>query len=106
MAKPAIIRPMKLTEKQKKHLRREAHARKPIMAVGDHGLSKAFLEELDTTLEHHELLKIRVRAGDRDERDETIARIVEQTRAVLVSRVGNVAAIYRRRRKNPAIALP
>ncbi len=97
---------MKLTERQKKHLRREAHALKPVLSVGDKGVTDAFLHELESTLEHHELIKIKVRVGDRTVRDQTIADITERARAILVSRVGNIAALYRQRRKNPRIILP
>ena len=97
---------MKLTEKQKKHLRREAHSLKPILQLGDKGVTDSFLQELDGALEHHELLKLKVRAGDRDVRDEIIAEIAAKTRCVLVSRVGNIAALYRPRRKDPKIVLP
>jgi RNA-binding protein len=97
---------MKLTERQKKFLRREAHGLKPIMSAGDKGITDALLKELDGTLEHHELIKIKVRAGDRDSRDETIKQLLEASRAILVSRVGNIAALYRARSKDPKIVLP
>ncbi len=97
---------MKLSERQKKHLRRAAHALKPLLSTGDKGISDAFLQELDSTLEHHELLKIKVRAGDRLQRDQAIDELIGKMRATLVSRVGNIATLYRPRRKNPRIVLP
>ena len=50
---------MALTQAQKRHLRKLAHALKPVIIVGNAGLSEALLQELDTTLEHHELIKAR-----------------------------------------------
>jgi len=97
---------MKLTERQKKFLRREAHALKPIMTIGDKGLTPAFVEELDARLKHHELLKIRVRAGDRDARDALIEEMLNNTQAVLIGRVGNVATLYKANMKNPRLQLP
>jgi len=97
---------MKLTERQMKHLRREAHALKPLLNLGDKGVTDSFLQELNSTLEHHELIKIKVRAGDRESRDKVVTELVAQTHAILVNRVGNVATLYRPRRKNPGIALP
>ncbi len=97
---------MKLTERQKKHLRREAHAMKPLLSLGDKGITDSFLQELDSTLEHHELIKIKVRAGDRETRDQVINDLAEKMRAVLINRVGNIATLYRQRRKNPGIVLP
>jgi RNA-binding protein len=97
---------MKLTERQKKFLRREAHALKPIISVGDKGITDALVQELNATLEHHELIKIKVRAGDRDGRDEAIQQLVTASQAILVSRVGNIAALYRARKEDPRIVLP
>lgn len=97
---------MKLTERQKKHLRREAHALKPLLSLGDKGITAAFLAELDSTLEHHELLKVKIRSGDRNLRDQIIADLLDKTGATLVSRIGNIATFYRPRSKNPRISLP
>lgn len=97
---------MNLTERQKKFLRRTAHSLKPVLSSGDKGITSAFVQELDTTLEHHELLKVRIRAGDRDSRDTVIDEITSRLGATLVSRVGNIATLYRPRRKNPLLVLP
>jgi RNA-binding protein len=97
---------MQLTERQKKFLRREAHNLKPVVTVGDKGMTDALVKELDGALEHHELIKIKVRVGDRDARDEMIGELAKKSRAVLVSRVGNIAALYRQNRKKPKLQLP
>lgn len=97
---------MQLTELQKKFLRREAHSLKPVIAVGDKGITEALLAEVKGAIDHHELIKIRIRAGDREQRDSAIQTIIAASDASLVSRVGNVAAIYRPRKKKPRIVLP
>ena len=97
---------MKLTERQMKHLRREAHNLKPIVTVGDKGLTDAILTELRGALDHHELVKIRVRVGDRAARDEIISSLVGSSGSALISRVGNIAALYRPRKEKPRIVLP
>ncbi len=86
---------MNLTEQQKKFLRGRGHQLKPLIMVGDAGLSEPLLAEFESTLDHHELLKVRVRVGDRDARDEIIAKLCETGRADLVQRIGNVALLYR-----------
>ena len=86
---------MELSEHQKKHLRGLGHQLKPLIMVGDAGLSDSLLAEYDATLDHHELIKVRVRVGDRDARDEIIAKLCETGRAELVQRIGNVALLYR-----------
>ncbi|MEE4186584.1 MAG: ribosome assembly RNA-binding protein YhbY [Gammaproteobacteria bacterium] len=97
---------MKLTERQRKFLRTRAHALKPVIALGDKGVTRSFVDELNATLEHHELIKLKVRAGDRAARDAAIERLCADARAVLISRVGNVATLYRPRRTKPGIVLP
>jgi RNA-binding protein len=74
--------------------------------MGDKGITPTFIRELDTTLEHHELIKVRVRTGDRETRDASITSITEATGAIIVTRVGNIATLYRPRKKKPGIVLP
>ena len=97
---------MQLTERQKKFLRRHAHSLKPVVSAGDKGISPAVLAEIESALEHHELIKVSVRMGDRDARDKAIDDLINSTGAILVSRVGNIAALYRPRKKKPGIILP
>ncbi len=86
---------MKLSNEQKKHLRGLGHALKPVIIVADAGLSESVLAEYRATLEHHELIKVRVRVGQRSERDAIIERLCSSAGATLVQRTGNVALLYR-----------
>ena len=84
-----------LSEKQKKHLRGLAHALKPVSRLGSAGITEPFLTELETTLAHHELIKLKATAANRTERDAAIDSIVVRTGAQLIARIGNVAVLYR-----------
>ena len=95
-----------LTEKQKKHLRGLAHAREPVVLIGQGGLSPAITGELETALGAHELVKVRARVGDRDQRDSIFAELAQQTRSALIQRIGNVAVFYRPSKDKPRIILP
>ena len=97
---------MELTEKQKKHLRGLAHDLKPIIHVGAGGISTGLAAELNQTLDHHELVKVKVRVGDRDARHAAINEMIEKSHASLVACIGNTAILYRRRENNPGIELP
>ena len=97
---------MKLTESQKKFLRGLGHQLKPVIMIGDAGLSEAVRSEFGSTIDHHELIKVRVRAGDRQLRDEIISDLCSSTDSALVTRIGNVALIYRRNEEKPKIPLP
>jgi len=97
---------MTLKESQKKFLRGLGHKLKPTLIVADAGLSESVLREFDATLSHHELIKVRVRAGDRQERDAVISDLCQKGAAYLVTRIGNVALIYRKNADKPKIPLP
>ena len=97
---------MNLSESQKKFLRGLGHQLKPVIMIGDAGLSDSLLKEFCSTIEHHELIKIRVRAGDREMRDSIISDLCKKGSAELVARIGNVALVFRRNKEKPQIPLP
>jgi len=96
---PYILSFMKPSKSQCKYLRSKGHDLKPIILVGGSGLTTNVFRELDGALEHHELLKVRVRVGDRDKRDALLDKLLERSAATLVQRTGNVALLYRKAKK-------
>jgi len=97
---------MKLSEPQKKFLRGLGHQLKPVITIADAGLSESLLKEFSSTINHHELIKVRVRAGDREIRDQIIGDLCEKESVNLITRIGNVALVYRRNNDKPKIRLP
>jgi RNA-binding protein len=97
---------MPLTTGQRRYLRGLAHPCKVIVRMGRQGAAEALLREIDAALDAHELIKIRLAADDRTERDRLLREVCASTRSELVQRVGNVGTLYRERRKDPAIRLP
>ena len=55
---------------------------------------------------HHELIKIKVAADDRDTRDAMIADLAARTDAALVQRIGHTAVLYRPSKDKRHIVLP
>ncbi|HHC71273.1 MAG TPA: ribosome assembly RNA-binding protein YhbY [Thiotrichales bacterium] len=96
---------MSLTEKQIRHLRRLAHPLKPVVMIGARGLSEGVKREIDLSLAHHELIKIRVAADGREERRRMIETACAEADAELVQAIGHVAVLYRPAEK-PVIQLP
>lgn len=94
-----------LKEKQKKTLRGLAHSRKPVVLMGNAGLTDGVLAALDEALLIHELVKVKVAAEDRQERDRIIQTMLERSNAELVQRVGHIATLFRRNPENPVIRL-
>jgi RNA-binding protein len=97
---------MTLTESQKKFLRGLGHQLKPVIMIGDAGLTEGVMREFEATIGHHELIKVRVRVGDRKARDEMIGTLCDQSGSALVTRIGNVALVYRRNEEKPRVVLP
>jgi RNA-binding protein len=95
-----------LSDAQRKHLRRLGHDRKPIVLAGRAGMGPALVAELDRALADHELVKVRARAGYRDERDAVLAELAHATGAELVQRIGHVALFYRANPERQRILLP
>jgi len=86
---------MALTEKLKRELRGRGHALKPVVSIGSAGLSAAVLREIELSLEHHELMKIKIAGTDRETRRDMIDRLCAASGAELVQAVGHIALIYR-----------
>ncbi len=97
---------MALNDAQRKHLRRLGHERHPVVLVGQAGIGPNLLAELDRALDDHELVKVRARLGEREDRDRVLDELARATRSELVQRIGHVALYYRRNPKKPGIALP
>ncbi len=91
---------------QKKYLRSLGHELKPVLIVGNAGVTPAVVREAMVGLAAHELLKVRLRVGERDARDAAIDALLEATGAILVQRIGHIALIYRRHPERPGIILP
>ncbi len=93
---------MKLSKSSIKNLRAEAHKMKlkPVVMVGQHGLSVNVHEEIDSALTRHELLKIRIPGQQRSEKKGMIDNLCQQHQATLIQSIGNVLILYRLNKKN------
>ena len=97
---------MSLKPSQKRYLRGLAHSLKPVIMIGNKGVTEALLAELSIALLHHELIKVRFAGDDRDERKAQIAKLAKVSGADLVQNIGKVACFFRRNHEAPKIALP
>jgi RNA-binding protein len=86
---------MSLSEKQLRYLRGRAHPLKPVIQIGQHGLTAGVCAETNRALADHELIKVRVQAGDRGARDALIAELARQTHSDLVARIGHTAVLFK-----------
>ena len=98
--------PIVLTAVQNRFLRGQAHDLKAMLQVGGKGVTDAVAAEVANALEHHELIKVKVAAEDREARDAVIADLVARTDAALIQRIGHVAILYRPNPEQRRIVLP
>ncbi|MFN2360527.1 MAG: ribosome assembly RNA-binding protein YhbY [Marinobacter sp.] len=96
---------MSLSPEQRREYRGIAHNLKPVIIVGDKGLTEGLQEELERALNDHELIKIKVASQDREARREAVAALCEASGAELVQTIGKIAVIMRRAKKpNPKLS--
>jgi RNA-binding protein len=96
---------MSLSNRQLKILRGLCHHLKPVVMVGDKGLSENVKTEIETALNHHELIKIKLKT-DRETRTEWAEQIKSTFSAEPVQSIGQVVCFFRRNKKKPVIDLP
>jgi len=95
----------KLGKTQRHHLRQLAHDIKPLVIVGNKGLTESVLEEINLALEHHELIKVRVNAADKTARNSMIEKIQQHCDAAIVITIGHIVGLYKQA-DEPKIILP
>jgi RNA-binding protein len=96
---------MLLNSEQMRYLRGLAHHLKPVVMVGQKGVSETVLMEVDQALTHHELIKVSIACDDREERQLLGQEICAHCRAESIQRIGKITVLYRPAKK-PKIQLP
>lgn len=94
-----------LTPAQRQFLKSLAHARQPVVMIGNQGLTAAVLKEVDQALNAHELIKIKAASDEVDTRRAWLEEICAATGAMPVQQIGKVLVVYRAGAK-PVISLP
>ena len=79
-----------------KNLRRKAHHLKPLVLVGQSGVTSGVLAALEETLIAHELVKVRLRIRDRAERKKAILLLAETVNAEIINKIGSTVVFFRR----------
>ena len=80
---------------KKKELRKRAYSLKPFVIVGQHGLTDSVLAEINVALNAHELIKIRIRGADKNERSKHCLKIEQQLDAEIIHQIGFITVICR-----------
>ena len=97
---------MPLTSFQKRYLRGLAHSLGPVVVLGQKGVTPSVVAELTLALSHHELVKVRLSGGDREERAAQIDALTAGSASELVQSIGHTAILWKRNDKEPKLPLP
>lgn len=91
-----------LTSKQRSALKARAHHLKPLVQVGQNGLTDSLVAELKSALETHELIKIQLQPQtDASEKKDALTELEEllPEHTFVVGRIGRTVILYLE--KNP-----
>ena len=86
---------IQLTPKERQALKARAHGLKPVVLLGNSGLSAPVMKEIDRALAAHELIKVKVPGDDREQRDSLFAEVAEALSAARVQLIGKLLLFYR-----------
>ena len=93
-------------QQQQRKLRSLAHALKPVVTVGGAGLTPSVLNEIELSLNHHQLLKIKLSCGDKAARIKAREEICNETGGHLIQEIGGIIVIYRKTKVSTKKARP
>lgn len=80
----------------RKYLKGLAHRLKPVVLIGQGGLTASVVQAVNTALNDHELIKIKFNAfREKEEKAKITADIEKQTGAEWVGSIGHTTIIYR-----------
>jgi RNA-binding protein len=93
-----------LTNAQIRKFKAAAQLLEPMLKIGKAGLSEGFVKTVSTTLDAHELVKIKF-VEFKEQKKELAPLLAEKTASHLVMRVGNVMVLHRPKPEPPAPAI-
>jgi Predicted RNA-binding protein containing KH domain, possibly ribosomal protein len=85
---------MALSSSQIRYLRSLAHDLSPVILLGNKGATEAVVKELNLALDIHELVKVKLSGGDKDERQAQIDVLAGGTQAEKIHQIGHVSCCF------------
>ena len=90
---------MKLKGFQRKYLKGVAHKLKPVVFIGQKGLTNEVLRALEDALDTHELIKLRfIEFKEKEQKRKICSNVEMKIECELISLVGHTAIMYRQNR--------
>jgi RNA-binding protein len=85
-----------LTSTQAKYLRGIAHGLKPVVFIGQKGLTDALIRSTEEAFDSHELIKIKfIDYKEKNQKEEIASALESRTGSHLAGMIGHIAILYR-----------
>ncbi len=85
----------KIDNETMKLLKGIGHQLKPVVIIGNNGVTQAIYDEVDRALTDHEIIKVKLAAGSKEERQQAAEDLAEKTDSQLIQNVGRMALLLR-----------
>lgn len=84
-----------LTPAERRALRARAHPLKPVVLLGQHGVTPPVIAAIEEALSAHELIKVRLRGIEKEQRDDAIAELATTLGAEVINLIGHILTLFR-----------
>ena len=81
---------------QRKYLRGLAHSLKPVVSIGQKGITDSVIQSINEALDIHELIKLKfIVFKEKDQKKELIERIKIENECEVAGTIGHTAILFR-----------
>ena len=84
-----------MNSEQKRKLKQQCHDLKPVVWIGQNGLTENVLTEVNQALDDHELIKIKIATGDKTDKTNIAEKICHEMKAEFIQGIGSMYSFYR-----------
>ncbi|MBL4775206.1 MAG: ribosome assembly RNA-binding protein YhbY [Mariprofundus sp.] len=88
---------MTLNKQQRQALKAKAHHLKPVIRIGQKGITDSLIEETMQTLDRHELIKIHIAGDDRQQRNDNAEALASRCDAIMVNQIGKTCVLFKQK---------
>lgn len=96
---------MKLTSKQRAHLRKVAHTLEPIFRIGKDGFSETLASGIEEAIGPRELIKVKILQNSEVEKFEIANQIADAIAGEVVGVIGRTIILFKENKDKPTISL-
>ncbi|MEN9725842.1 MAG: hypothetical protein RL434_208 [Pseudomonadota bacterium] len=91
-----------LSPAERRALRARAHPLKPVVLLGQHGVTPPVIAAIEEALAAHELIKVRLRGIEKEQRDAAITELAASLGAEVINLIGHILTLFRAAPPAPA----